>query len=71
MGVAPSSRPLSYESMADDTAALLQRARTFAAETLSKGLTLTTEVENTTAQSTYEAAGWQRDERFYTYTMFF
>jgi GNAT superfamily N-acetyltransferase len=30
-------------------------------------LTLTTELSNTTAQAVYEAAGWRRDEVFYTY----
>lgn len=50
--------------------ALLARARTFAAETGAKGLTLMTARDNTTAQAVYEAAGWQRDEEFYTYLMY-
>lgn len=47
--------------------ALLERARQFALETGAKGLTLTTAIDNSTAQSVYEAAGWQRDREFYTY----
>ena len=50
--------------------ALLERARTFATETGAKGLTLNTQVDNYTAQSVYEAAGWKRDEEFYTYTLY-
>ncbi len=30
-------------------------------------VTLTTDVRNTTAQATYQAKGWQRDEAFYVY----
>lgn len=51
--------------------ALLERARTFAAETGAKGLTLTTALNNVTAQSVYEAAGWKRDQEFCTYTLYF
>ncbi len=47
--------------------ALLERAREFAAETQAKGLTLSTAVDNSTAQALYEAAGWKRDEEFYVY----
>jgi len=50
--------------------ALLERARLFAVETGSKGLTLTTATTNYTAQAVYEAAGWKRDEEFYTYLMY-
>ena len=47
--------------------ALLERARQFAIETNAKGLSLATAVDNYTAQSVYEAAGWQRDQEFYAY----
>lgn len=47
--------------------ALLQRARQFAIETGAKGLSLSTAVDNFTAQAAYEAAGWQRDQEFYAY----
>ena len=50
--------------------ALLERARTFAAETQAKGLTLSTEIDNYTAQALYEIAGWKRDEEFYTYHLY-
>ena len=51
--------------------ALLERARTFAAETQAKGLTLSTAVDNYKAQALYEAAGWKRDEEFYAYRLYF
>lgn len=51
--------------------ALLERARAFAAETGARGLTLKTAVDNYTAQSLYEAAGWKRDEQFYSYNLYF
>jgi GNAT superfamily N-acetyltransferase len=47
--------------------ALLERARQFAVETGAKGLSLTTAVDNSTAQSVYEAHGWKRDQEFYAY----
>ncbi|HVU67703.1 MAG TPA: GNAT family N-acetyltransferase [Ktedonobacteraceae bacterium] len=47
--------------------ALLERARQFAIETGAKGLSLTTAVDNYTAQAVYEAAGWRRDQEFYAY----
>ncbi len=50
--------------------ALLEHARAYAIETGTKGLTLTTQVDNLTAQRVYENAGWQRDLEFYTYTMY-
>jgi len=50
--------------------ALLERARTFAAETQAKGLTLTTAIDNYTAQALYQTAGWQRDEEFYAYHLY-
>lgn len=48
---------------------LLERARAFAVETGARGLALETQTTNTTAQSLYEALGWQRDQEFYTYTL--
>jgi GNAT superfamily N-acetyltransferase len=51
--------------------ALLERARQFALETGAKGLSLTTAVDNDTAQSIYEAAGWKRDQEFYAYHYIF
>lgn len=51
--------------------ALLERAREFAAETQARGLTLKTAVDNYTAQALYEAAGWKRDEQFYSYNLYF
>ncbi|GHO43087.1 GNAT family N-acetyltransferase [Ktedonospora formicarum] len=51
--------------------ALLDRARDFAAQTGARGLTLTTARDNYTAQSTYEANGWLRDEEFYSYHFYF
>lgn len=51
--------------------ALLERARQFAIETRARGLTLNTAVDNYTAQSVYEAAGWKRDKEFYVYHLYF
>jgi len=48
--------------------ALLERARQLAEETGAKGLTLSTETGNITAQRLYESLGWKRDEDFYVYT---
>ena len=50
--------------------ALLERAERWAAETGAKGLTLTTQMTNLTAQRLYEACGWLRDEEFFHYTRF-
>jgi len=50
--------------------ALLKQARTFAAETHAKGLTLTTAIDNYTAQALYKTAGWKRDEEFYVYHLY-
>ncbi|MDP8979573.1 MAG: GNAT family N-acetyltransferase [Acidobacteriota bacterium] len=47
--------------------ALLERARQLAEETGAKGLTLSTETGNTTAQRLYESLGWKRDEDFLHY----
>ena len=51
--------------------ALLERAERWARETGAKGLTLSTELTNETAQRVYEAAGWTRDEEFLHYHRFF
>ena len=50
--------------------ALLERARTFAAETQARGLTLETAVDNYPAQALYESLGWQREEQFYSYNLY-
>lgn len=50
-------------------AALLVRARQHAFDTQAKGLVLSTETGNTSAQAVYEALGWERDEAFYTYRL--
>jgi GNAT superfamily N-acetyltransferase len=50
--------------------ALLQRAETFAKETRSRGLLLSTEITNVTAQRLYERCGWQRNERFFQYYLY-
>jgi ribosomal protein S18 acetylase RimI-like enzyme len=63
--VAPEARRLGVSR------ALLERARTFAAETQAQGLTLSTAVDNYTAQALYESAGWKRDEEFYAYHLYF
>jgi len=46
---------------------LLERAREWAAETDTKGLTLATAVTNRAAQSLYESCGWRRDDEFQHY----
>jgi GNAT superfamily N-acetyltransferase len=51
--------------------ALLERARLHALETGAKGLTLTTGVTNKAAQALYESCGWQRDDEFFQYHLFF
>ncbi|HEY1353767.1 MAG TPA: GNAT family N-acetyltransferase [Ktedonobacteraceae bacterium] len=51
--------------------ALLSHAHAFAASTGARGLTLKTAVDNVCAQALYEATGWQRDEQFYTYNLYF
>ncbi|MNN72586.1 aminoalkylphosphonic acid N-acetyltransferase [compost metagenome] len=50
---------------------LLAGVREFARNTGSKGLTLTTMTDNTSAQRLYEAQGYVRDHEFYTYDLFF
>jgi GNAT superfamily N-acetyltransferase len=51
--------------------ALLERAERWAAETGAKGLTLSTQITNATAQRLYEACGWVRDDEFVNYHRFF
>jgi len=51
--------------------ALLERAERWAAETGAKGLTLSTQVTNLTAQRLYEACGWTKDDEFFHYHRFF
>jgi GNAT superfamily N-acetyltransferase len=50
---------------------LLERARQHALETGTKGLVLSTAVTNKPAQTLYESCGWQRDDEFIHYTLFF
>jgi ribosomal protein S18 acetylase RimI-like enzyme len=49
--------------------ALLDAARAYGEAHGAVRLTLSTQVENTTAQSLYEAAGWQRDSAFFVYNL--
>jgi GNAT superfamily N-acetyltransferase len=51
--------------------ALLDRAERWARETGAKGLTLSTELTNATAQRLYESAGWTKDDDFVHYHRFF
>jgi len=51
--------------------ALLERARQHAIETAAKGLVLSTGVTNKAAQTLYESCGWQRDDEFFQYHLFF
>jgi GNAT superfamily N-acetyltransferase len=51
--------------------ALLERAREHAADTGAKGLILSTAVTNKPAQTLYESCGWQRDDEFLHYNLFF
>src|SRR5437867_6725116 len=51
--------------------ALLERARQHAVETGAKGLILSTSVTNKPAQTLYESCGWQRDDEFFQYYLFF
>jgi GNAT superfamily N-acetyltransferase len=50
--------------------ALLERARAWAVETRSKGLTLSTQVTNTEAQRLYESCGWTRESEFLHFQLF-
>ena len=51
--------------------ALLERARQHAVEGGAKGLVLSTGVTNQAAQTMYESCGWQRDDEFFQYHLFF
>jgi len=51
--------------------ALLERARQHAIETAAKGLVLSTGVTNKAAQTLYESCGWQREDEFFQYHLFF
>jgi len=51
--------------------ALLDRAERWARETGAKGLTLSTEITNATAQRLYESAGWTKDDEFVHHHRFF
>jgi GNAT superfamily N-acetyltransferase len=51
--------------------ALLERARQHALETGAKGLILNTAVTNTPAQTLYETCGWEREDEFLQYNLFF
>jgi ribosomal protein S18 acetylase RimI-like enzyme len=51
--------------------ALLERARHHALETGAKGLILNTAVTNKPAQTLYESCGWQREDEFLQYNLFF
>ena len=42
-----------------------------AIETGTKGLVLSTAVTNKPAQTLYESCGWQRDDEFFQYHLFF
>ncbi len=46
---------------------LLHAATEFARLLGAVRVSLNTDIKNTTAQKTYQAQGWQRDEEFYTY----
>ncbi|MEK5034174.1 GNAT family N-acetyltransferase [Paenibacillus sp. FSL R7-0302] len=50
---------------------LLEGVKGFAQGTGAKGLTLSTMITNTGAQRLYEAQGYERDESFYTYHLYF
>jgi GNAT superfamily N-acetyltransferase len=47
--------------------ALLQTARDYAMQFKAVRLSLTTDIRNASAQSLYEACGWQRDQQFFSY----
>ena len=49
--------------------ALLERARQHAIDSGAKGLTLSTALTNTAAQSLYESCGWRRDDEFVHYNL--
>jgi GNAT superfamily N-acetyltransferase len=47
--------------------ALLQAARDYAMQLKAVRLSLTTDMRNASAQSLYEACGWQRDQQYFSY----
>jgi ribosomal protein S18 acetylase RimI-like enzyme len=49
--------------------ALMEQARQWAVETGAKRLSLATAIDNTVAQSLYESLGYQRDKKFYYYSL--
>jgi len=51
--------------------ALLRAAREHAERTQAKGLELMTARDNYAAQALYESMGWERDELFLPYTLYF
>jgi GNAT superfamily N-acetyltransferase len=48
---------------------LLEAARQYARDTGAKGLSLSTAIDNQTAQKLYESFGYVRDEQFYHYDL--
>jgi len=50
---------------------LMDMAYRFALESSAKGLTLSTAHDNKIAQRLYESLGYERDEHFYTYELYF
>jgi GNAT superfamily N-acetyltransferase len=48
---------------------LLSAAASFAKSAGAVRLNLNTDIQNTTAQSVYEAAGWVRDQHYYMYQL--
>lgn len=61
--VAPEARRLGVGT------GLLEAARQHGVQTGAARLVLTTDTDNLQAQATYEAHGWKRDERYYTYEL--
>ena len=50
---------------------LLEAAVSFAKEDKARGLTLTTAVDNFTAQRLYESGHWKKEDQFLTYKFIF
>ena len=61
--VTPSARGLGIAKQ------LMDRARQLAVDTKAEGLTLQTQITNSTAQALYESLHYQRDNEFYTYCL--
>lgn len=51
-------------------AALLSAGQAHARQLGAVRLSLTTNIENVSAQALYEASGWQRDQQFYAYHLY-